>query len=216
MRPYRYSEYITKIIKSIPDGETFRAQDIANNLKKDLKLPTEQAKTLTNIKLKRMADNKQIERFEKGVYFKSKQTPFGIIRPSINQYAIQILTKQNGKVLGYESGVSFMNRLSITTLVPKNIEITTNSYRKKLPEGCRVATKKPIIEITEGNYLYFQLLDVINNLSKTPIDAPNPEKLIKNFACMNNLDIFKLIVYARKHYNHRTLIHIIDIFIDDK
>lgn len=211
-----YGKQITQAIEYIPYGEAFQTHDIANYLKEEFGISFDRAKTLTNIKLKRMADKNQIERLEKGVYFKVKLTPFGALRPSADQYITQILTKQADKIIGYESGSSFMNRLALTTLMPKNIEITTNVYRKKLPGNCHVIISKPVTEITDENHLYLQLLDTISRLPKSHIDTDEPEKLIRNYAQTNAIDILKLIVYARKYYTQKTLIYVIDIFTEDE
>ena len=212
MEHYGYGEHITRMINHIPYGEPFRTQDIASNLAGETGIPFERAKTLTNNQLKRIADKKQIERLDKGIYFRAKQTPFGILRPSAEQYAIQTLTQKDGKTVGYESGAGFLNRLALSTLIPKNIEIVTNVYRKKLPEGCHVTVRKPVMNITNKNYLYLQLLDAVNELPKAHIDALNPEGILKNHAAQKGLDVLTLIVLARKYYSQKTLLQVIDIF----
>ncbi|MCX7615196.1 MAG: DUF6088 family protein [Clostridiales bacterium] len=201
-----------RMVDQIPYGKPFRTQDIAHHLAGEIGIPFERAKALTNNQLKRIADKNQIERLDKGVYFRAKQTPFGVLRPSAEQYAIQTLTQQDGKTIGYESGAGFLNRLALTTLIPKNIEIVTNAYRKKLPEDCRVTVRKPVTEITNKNYLYLQLLDAVNELPKAHVDALGPEAIFKNYAGQKKLDLLKLIGFARKYYSQKTLFQVVDIF----
>lgn len=208
-----YGKQINNMIERFPYGNAFNTGEIAQQLAKETGILFAQAKALTNNKLKRMADQKQIERLDKGVYFRVKQTPFGVVRPNPDNYAIQLLTLKDGKRIGYESGAAFLNRLGLTTLVPKNIELATNAYRKKLPEGCAVTARKPVTEITNKNYLYLQFLDAVNELPKAHVDALNPEEILKDFAKQNGLDALTIIALARNLYPQNTLIKSIDILL---
>lgn len=38
--------------------------------------------------------------------------------------------------IGYESGAALFNRLGLSTLLPRKVEITTNQYKATLPDGC--------------------------------------------------------------------------------
>jgi predicted transcriptional regulator of viral defense system len=92
-------------------------------------IPVHKAKPITNVTLKRLADRGVIERFQKGVYYRVKQTVFGKARPSEDILEAQLLTRRGNEIIGYETGFSLMNKLGLTTLVPKKREIATNAYR---------------------------------------------------------------------------------------
>lgn len=216
MKQQGYGEQITNMIKGFPYDKTFNTREVAIQLAKENGILFAQARDLTNNKLKRMADKKEIERFDKGVYFRVKQTPFGVVRPNLEKYAIQTLIQNNGKRIGYESGAAFLNRLALTTLIPKTIEIKTNAYRRKLPEGCAVTAKNPVTEVTDRNFLYLQFLDVVNELPKAHVDARNPKEILKNYAEQKDLDALATIALARKFYPQKTLITTIDILLGEQ
>lgn len=149
-----------------------------DQLAKEFALPYDQARTLTNIKLKRMADKGEIERLKKGMYCHVRQTVFGKATPDIDEVMMKTLTVQNGAKIGYESGESLFNRLGLTTLVPRYIEITTNRYRTKLPERCHIKVWRPAAVVADHNWRYLQFIDVVNELPNAHIDAEKPEQLL--------------------------------------
>lgn len=215
MRTGIYSDRIRRIIEVFPVGEPFTNEMISELLQKDFDLTKNNAERITNNKLKRMFDEGTIGRIEKGVYYVSKQTVFGQIKPDYNRYAIDVLTKNKDDIIGYESGASFLNRIGLSTLIPREIEVATNNYRRKLPENCHITVKKPPVVVTNENFRYLQILDAINNLNKLPIDAENPNEILISTIMANDLDAMKLVGYARKYYPRRILPKVIDIIVGD-
>jgi len=177
MRTGIYSERICKIIKDFPVGEPFTNESVAEILKKEFDLSFSNAELITNNKLKRMFDEGKLGRIEKGVYYVPKQTVFGPVKPDYDRYTVKMLTMDKDEIIGYESGSSFFNRIGLSTLIPREIEVVTNNYRKKLPENCHVTAKKPPIDVTSENHRYLQVLDVINDMGKLHIYAENPEEI---------------------------------------
>lgn len=215
MRTGLYSERICRIIGDFPVGEPFTNESIAEILKKEFDLTSSNAELITNNKLKRMFDEGKIGRIEKGVYYVPKQTVFGQVKPDYDRYAVKMLTMDKDEIIGYESGASFLNRIGLSTLIPREIEVVTNNYRRKLPENCHVTVKKPPVLVTDENFRYLQILDGIENMNKLHIDAENPTKLFNSVITTNNLDPIKLAGYARKYYPQRILPSVIDIIIGD-
>lgn len=207
-----YGEYIADRVTELPNGEIFNTEMIAQQVADRFTLPLQHAKAVTNNQLKRLTDAGRIDRIQKGIYFKAKSTVFGKVRPNLDGYAIRLLTTQGEQIIGYVTGAAFMNRIGLTTLMPKEIEIVSNQFRRVLPAGCHVAVKRPAVEVNTENYRYLQLLDVIDDLEEYHIDAENPYELIRAAAREREVKPLDLIFHARKHYPVKTLLRTVDIF----
>ncbi|MCG9966946.1 type IV toxin-antitoxin system AbiEi family antitoxin domain-containing protein [Pelotomaculum terephthalicicum JT] len=214
MEQIGYGEHIAETVKNIPYEAAIQTENIAAQLAETFALPYEQAKALTNVKLKRMADKGEIERLQKGVYCQVKQTIFGKVTPSIEQVMKKTLTEQNGAKIGYESGAFLMNRLGLTTLIPRNMEITTNRYGAKLPKDCHIKLKKPAVPITDDNWKYLQFIDLTMALADAHIDAEKPELLLTGYAKRQELDGLALLFTARKHYSAKVILPLIDLLME--
>ncbi len=211
MRKGIYSQWLETKIKAIPAGEPFESTQIAQLLETAFGLTSENAKTITNNKLKRMADEQQIKRICKGVYYLTKETVFGAVTPDYDRYAVQLLTQDTNGVIGYESGASFLNRIGLSTLIAKDIEIISNGYRKKLPTNCHVIAKKPIVRVTDENYQYLQILDTVSDMRRLHIDSPNPKAVVNRTIQSRLLDPIKLLGYARRYYPQTVVLDTVDI-----
>lgn len=207
-----YGECITRFVVRLPNGQIFETEQVAQKVAKEYEIPLRHAKAVTNNQLKRLADAGHIDRIQKGIYFKAKHTIFGKTRPNLDGYAVQLLTIQGEQVIGYVTGAAFMNRIGLTTLMPREIEIVSNQYRRVLPDGCHVAAKRPAVQVNTENYKYLQLLDAIETLNESHIDAENPYELIRMLARDREINPMALIGYARRHYPVKTLLRTVDIF----
>lgn len=213
MERFTYSEFITNKIADIPYGQPFQTDIIAEAMAEEYAIPVHKAKPITNVTLKRLADRGLIERFQKGVYYRAKQTVFGKARPSEELLEAQLLTRRGNEIIGYETGLSLMNNIGLTTLVPKKREIATNAYRKNINDRYIIA-RKPVITVNAGNFRYLQLLDVIRDLPEAPVDAENPKALLHTFVEKNRLDTVETLKYARQHYPQKTLLNLIDVLVE--
>lgn len=211
MEQHRYGEFIAGTVKNMPFELAIRTEDIADQSAKRFALPYDRARTLTNVKLKRMADRGEIERLQKGIYCLVKQTAFGKATPDIDQMVMIALTEQDGAKIGYESGASLLNRLGLTTLIPRHIEITTNRYRTKQPERCHIKARKPPTVITDQNWRYLRLIDAVKELPNTHIDAENPEQLLAQYVKNQQLNGLTLILTAHRYYTQKVVLRVIDL-----
>jgi hypothetical protein len=214
MEQIGYGEHIAYTVKNMPYEVVIKTEDMAERLAEAFALPYEQAKTLTNVKLKRMADKGEIVRVQKGIYCQVKQTVFGKVTPSIDQVMKKTLTEQNDTKIGYESGAFLMNKLGLTTLIPRDMEITTNIYRIKLPEGCNIKLKKPVLTVTDSNWKYLQFIDIVMDLPNAHINAERPELILTRYAEIQQLDGLELIFTARRYYPKKVILPIIDILME--
>jgi predicted transcriptional regulator of viral defense system len=213
MERFTYGEFTTNKIADIPYGQPFQTDIIAEAMAEEYAIPVHKAKPITNVTLKRLADRGLIERFQKGVYYRAKQTVFGKARPSEDILEAQLLTRRGNEIIGYETGLSLMNKIGLTTLVPKKREIATNAYRKNINDRYIIA-RKPVITVNAGNFRYLQLLDVIRDLPDAPVDAENPKALLHAFAEKNGLDTVETLTYAKQHYSQKTLLNLIDVLVE--
>ena len=207
-----YSSYIENLIAEYEFGKIFSSDIIADKLREELLLPREQAREVANNKLKRMADGGVISRIQKGTYYKPQQTVFGAVKPNLTQYTLESLTRRDGRTVGYETGISFMNRIGLTTLIPKNIEVATNHYQRKDLDKYHITVKRPVTVITDENYKYLQMLDVIDLLPDvhTDTDVVSPLRTLLKKQKLNPLT---LVFTARKYYPVKTTMRAIDIFM---
>jgi hypothetical protein len=92
--------------------------------------------------LSRLTRNGTLQRLSKGIYYRSRTTPFGPSRP--NPTAIQKLAERNKTI--FPSGVAAANLLGFTTQTPKRSEVSTSSLslpRKLLGAETRVHARRP-------------------------------------------------------------------------
>lgn len=214
MEQMGYGEHIAGMVREMPYDAAIQTDHVAQRLAEEFTLPYHQAKELTNVKLKRMADKDEIRRLQKGVYCQVKQTVFRRTTPDVDAVMAKTLLGQGGGRIGYESGASLLNKLGLTTLLPRDIEITTNRVGSKLPEGCHIRLKKPPATVTDGNWKYLQFIDLIAELPRAHIDAPHPEKMMMEYAKKQQLDSLALIFTARQHYPVKTVLGLIDLFME--
>lgn len=209
-----YGEHIAYIIRNMPYEAAIKTEDIAQRLAEMFALPYEQAKTLTNVKLKRMADKDEIERLQKGVYCQVKRTVFGKATPNIDEVIKKTLIEQSGTKIGFESGAFLLNKLGLTTLIPRDIEITTNRYGAKLPEDCHIKLRKPSAVVTDDNWKYLQFIDMVIEFPNAHIDAEKPALLLARYAQRLRLDGLMLIFTARRHYPVKVLQPLIKLLME--
>lgn len=209
-----YGTQIMQTINHIPYGVAIFPENIAKILVEQFAIPLEQAQKVTNVNLKRLADKEQIERLQKGIYYKAKETVFGKTKPNIDTVMIQVLTVNEEERIGYETGASFLNQIGLTTLMPRDKEIATNGYRRKLDPNCHIVMKKPVIEIHTNNYKYLQFLDAVDGLQTFHVDAENPYLVLREYAAKQNLDKLRLITFAKGYYCQKTLLKLLDIIVE--
>lgn len=208
-----YGDFITNKITEIPYGQPFQTDMIVEEVAMEYAIPVQKAKPLTNVVLKRLADKGQLERFKKGVYYRTKPTIFGNSRPNAGTLEAQLLTRRGQDIIGYETGLSLMNQLGLTTLVPKKREFATNSYRKQITSQ-HIVARKPVIRVDAVNFRYLQLLDMIRDLQKSPVDHENPKALLRAFVDKYKLDPVEALNHARQHYSQKTLLFLVDVLCE--
>lgn len=186
---------------------------ITQYVAKETGLDEADVKKAVNVNMARLEKADKILRIEKGVYCKKIKTAFGYYTPNKEALFCRQLLYDEDDVIGYETGLSMLNRLGLVSQMPKKKCIATNLYTKRVPSGIQVEIKKPSVNINRANYRYLQILDVIRDLDKAPVDAARPEELLKGAVKTLALDTDALIFMARKYYSSKILIKTIDIML---
>lgn len=144
---------ITQCIDSFVKNTTLRmpiySDEIYNYVK--TKLPNTNKATF-NMTLQRYEKNSlNFVRYQKGIYYKTIHTPLG----SASIDTTELIKKTyliNDDVIGYETGPSYMNRIGLTTQVPKLLYIVTMKTRYTTEDRKNgIYLIKPLIKINSEN-----------------------------------------------------------------
>lgn len=214
MKQIGYKQFISEYISGLAYNAPIHTEDVAKKLANHFTIELGQAKALVNVNLPRIADTHDLVRYQKGIYYKAQNTPFGKTKLNPDLVNRDLYTRKNGKITGYATGASFLNQIGLTTQIPKYKKYATNvfkQYGSRVNKRRMVIIQKPQAQITSDNYLYLQLLDAIENKDKLTFDARQPEKVILNYIQDKNLDFRKLAGYAGKYYNKKTQLRVLEI-----
>jgi len=210
-----YGSEIIKIIDALPYEKLIQTEYVANQLAQRCLLPYDEARAAVNVKLKRIADKGNLRRIRKGVYCHVRQTVFGPVTPDLDHMIARSFMIKDGKRIGYQSGAGLLNYLGLSTLLPREIEITTNQYRSKPPDNCHIRLRKPVAAIADDNWKYLQFIDVVDCLPTAHIDAKVPEQLMKALAAKRGLEPLTLIFTAKRYYPAKTVLRLIDLLMEE-
>lgn len=124
--------------------------------------------------LNRLCDEGRLVRYEKGIYYIPTMTPFGrsILNPS--KVIEMKYISRNGEKMGYYSGITFQNRLRLTTQMSNVIELFTNKETSRVRD-VRVGTQRVLLrkartEITTENADVLSFLELMNDIDPKSLD----------------------------------------------
>lgn len=150
---------IALTINKYQNGYVFTYSDIIKDVKnKDAVIKA----------LNRMVKSNKIAKLSKGKYYKPETTPFGVLQPNPSQ-VVKDLLYDGSKIIGYLTGYSVYNKLSLTTQVSNTIQIGRNEIRPGFKRDRYTITfvkQKNII--TKENIPLLQILDAIRYIKKIP------------------------------------------------
>ena len=153
------TDYIVSIIDRLPKGHVFTYDDFYNEVN---------SKEAIIKALNRMAVSGKIKKLSKGKYFKPEKTVFGNLGPSQKQI-VKDLLEDNGKIIGYLTGLSIYNQLGFTSQVNNTIQIGKNEVRPQLVRGrYSISFVKQKNTINKENIYALQLLDILRFITKIP------------------------------------------------
>ena len=209
-----YGRYIHDLIRNWPTGKPITTVAAAANLADAFGIDMKDAKKVTNVNIKRLTDKGELFRVQKGIYGIVKDTLFGKFTPSTDEVMTELFLRNGNKTIGYIAGPTLLNAIGLCTWLPKERHITTNDFRRKMPDGTLIRVYKPTLSVNDDNVRYLQAIEAFNAMEKYPIDAERPDDILREMLRTNNINNEKLIWYARKYYGQRTLLRTIDIALE--
>ncbi len=146
----------------------------------DFSVPVNKVDALKKV-LSRLAETGKIVRLSKGKYYKPKEGITGSLKP-VEYQVVKDLLEDNGKTIGYISGINAFNKLGLTTQVSNTIQIGTNIDKKPRKRGkYNIRFFRQKNTITRGNVFLLQILDSIRFIKRIPdADINNSCERLKN------------------------------------
>lgn len=153
------SKSIKRKILDFEMGKVFRLEDLG--------LPRS-AYDAAVVALGRLVQSGEIERLSPGVYYKPKQTRFGVVGPSMEERFRDLLYDGDAPI-GYLTGFYVFNLFGLTTQQSSTLEIGTNFPKRNTKRGIYdirfVLQKNPI---SQDNIEMLRLLDCLKWIKKIP------------------------------------------------
>ncbi len=203
-----YNEMIVDYIDDCPFDEPIFIEEIKEYFQDVIDGHT------INVYLNRLVHNNKIVQYLKGIYYKPLKGIFGDKKLNINKVIEKKYIIDNHGQKGYYAGAVLFNRLGLTTQIPRMSLIITNECPNKNDyknKNLGVIIRKPKIEITEENYKYLQLIDLLLNKDHINIEAVNEKEIIYKFINDNQLEIEKLFKYAKLTNSKKAIERLYDL-----
>jgi Family of unknown function (DUF6088) len=155
----KVTEKIYKKLGEIPNGSTFTYRQ----LKIDREDYLAAAKAI-----ERLIKKGTVKRASTGLFYKPKQTVFGVLMPNEEELLKPYLFEGNNRV-AYITGNSLYNRLGLTTQIPNSIKVASRDKRIITTIGnLKISPIKSYVDVTADNYYLLEVLDAIKDFKKIP------------------------------------------------
>ena len=205
-----YIEYICDILQKEDIGKPIYVHEISEYLKLAYGLEAKKAIAATSVAFKRILDGNlvpDLRFYQKGIYYRVKFTPFGETGIDKEQLILDKYLKDDN---GYETGPLILHKLGLTSQIPnQRIIVTNNAYDcQRKDEKLDVVVRPSKVNINTNNKHYLEILDVLDAIDKTPIDANEPYDIIGKYIKELGLDYAKLLGLADNYYNKNTIIQL--------
>lgn len=209
-----YNNILIKYIDEYPYDEPIFIEEIKDYFKKIIQNNFETTFKSIYVYINRLVKENKLSQFVKGIYYKPTKGIFGSKPLNINKVIEKkYICDKNGKK-GYFTGAYLFNKLGLTTQIPKEILIVTNEcpnsndYNNK---NLGVTIRKPKTPVTEDNYKYLQLFDILMNKDNIKIEVDNEKEIIYKFIEANRLNLEKIFEYANKINNLKPIIRLYEL-----
>lgn len=209
-----YNNILIKYIDEYPYDEPIFIEEIKDYFKKIIQNNFETTFKSIYVYINRLVKENKLSQFVKGIYYKPTKGIFGSKPLNINKVIEKkYICDKNGKK-GYFTGAYLFNKLGLTTQIPKEILIVTNEcpnsndYNNK---NLGVTIRKPKTPVTEENYKYLQLFDILMNRDNIKIEVDNEKEIIYKFIEDNQLNLEKIFEYANKINNLKPIIRLYEL-----
>ncbi|OQX75727.1 MAG: hypothetical protein B6D61_09910 [Bacteroidetes bacterium 4484_249] len=187
---------IEERLKSIKEGETFTYEQLS--------IDKNEYQTAAK-SIERLIKKGVIKRISPGVFFKPKQTVFGELLPN-DEEILKPYLFNNGKRIAYITGTYLYNKLGLTTQIPQIIKIASREKEIKVNKtNIKIKPAKSYVDITNKNFQYLEILDVIKNFNKIPdLNIENGINVLLNILNKLKKEDIKRVVKCSLKYPPRT------------
>jgi len=202
-----YTDFIENKIQTYDFGVPIYTSILTQSMTAEFPLSRKEAAAAVSVVMKRLMDSKKMTElrfFQKGVYYRTKITPFG--ETGINKETL-IADKYLAGDNGYETGLELLHRMGLTTQIPAQRVFATNKAISciRADKVLGIFICPPKVRINTENKHCLQVLDAIDLMGKAPVDADRPCHLIANHIQKIGLDYGELLSIAGKYYNKNTV-----------
>ena len=125
--------------------------------------------------LKNLCDEGKVVRFERGVYYIPEDTPLGRGRLDPRKVIAKKYICDGSGIIGYFSGLTFLNMLGLSSQMPNVLELYTNkepSRVREVPVGSqRVLLRRARTAIDSDNAATLSFLELMNFTDAAFYDA---------------------------------------------
>lgn len=213
-----YNELLLSYINEYPLDEPIFIEDIKKYFKKNINDTSLYEKTIKKIYvyINRLVKKSIILQYIKGIYYKPSKGMFGIkpLNPE-KVIAKKYLIDENG-FKGFYTGAALLNKVGLSTQVPNEVYIITNEcpnnneyYNKQL----KVTIKKPKIPVTNENYLYLQLFEILNNADEVnnEIEDKQLKAIVHKYMEEFKIEAIKLLELAKQTNNKKAILKLYEM-----
>ncbi len=205
-----YMDFVCEVINRQEIGKPIYISRISEYVVETYHIPQKKAAGAVSVACKRIMDGgliPELRFYQKGIYYRAAVTPFG--ETGIDKEQL-IADKYLVNDTGYETGLSVLHRMGLTSQMPRERVLASNraSDCARLDARLGVVVRPPKVEINAGNKQYLKLLDVLDILADAPVDVENPYAVIGEYIERLELEYRKLLALANNYYNRNTVIQL--------
>ena len=139
----------------------------------------------------KLCESGKIIKYEKGLYYVPTKTLLGDSLLDPKKVIEKKYINSGQEIIGYYSGVTFLNQLRISTQMSNTIEIYTNNERSNVRDvnvgKQKVLLRRARTEINKENAAVLSLLELMNFVPATFFDDDRRDK-INLYIAQKNID----------------------------
>lgn len=205
-----YVDFLCEVMIRQEIGKPIYTSKMCEYMVEAYQIPQKKAAGAVSVACKRIMDGgliPELRFYQKGIYYRAAETPFG--ETGIDKEQL-IVDKYLLNDTGYETGLTVLHRMGLTSQMPKERVLASNRASDCARRDVKldVVVRPPKVEINAGNKQYLKLLDVLDILSDAPVDTPNPYTVIGEYIDRLELEYQKLLALANNYYNRNTILQL--------
>jgi len=154
----------------------------------------------------------ELARYEKGIYYIPTRTALGISVLNPQKVIEKKYINDGTTRIGYYSGMTFLNKLGLTTQMPNVIELYTNQETSRVREVAvgnqKVLLRRARIAVTEKNAAILSLLELMNFVPDGFFDDRR-RKIVEQYILDNQITRKEISFYG-KYFPDRAMRQLIE------